>query len=145
MTAYQEFTGKSVEEALRNAREEFNVGLDELTGAELQPAGETLMQLGTFRSKREAVDAAVAEAHVQGAIVAEALRASIAVVDATVADAVRKAALMLEKAGAIVETAARPAFSFGRCTAIRQTFAARVERVSGWLPAGITSTNGSFA
>jgi amidase len=33
-------------------------------------------------------------------------------VDATVADAVRKAALMLEKAGAIVETAARPAFSF---------------------------------
>jgi len=33
-------------------------------------------------------------------------------VDATVADAVRKAALMLEKAGAIVEPAARPAFSF---------------------------------
>ena len=33
-------------------------------------------------------------------------------VDAKVADAVRKAALMLEKAGAIVEPAARPAFSF---------------------------------
>jgi len=33
-------------------------------------------------------------------------------VDATVADAVRKAALMLEKAGAIVEPATRPAFSF---------------------------------
>ena len=33
-------------------------------------------------------------------------------IDATVADAVRKAALMLEKAGAIVEPAARPAFSF---------------------------------
>ena len=29
MTAYQEFTGKSVEEALRNARESFGVGLDE--------------------------------------------------------------------------------------------------------------------
>jgi amidase len=33
-------------------------------------------------------------------------------VDAAVADAVRKAAIMLEKAGAIVEPAARPAFSF---------------------------------
>src|SRR5262249_32700913 len=31
----------------------------------------------------------------------------------------------------------------GRCTAIRHRFAARTERVSGWLPAGITSTNGS--
>ena len=36
----------------------------------------------------------------------------IAPADATVADAVRKAALMLEQAGAIVEPAARPAFSF---------------------------------
>ena len=33
-------------------------------------------------------------------------------VDTTVAEAVRKAALMLEKEGAIVEPAARPAFSF---------------------------------
>ena len=30
MSAYREFTGKSVEEALRHAREEFGVGLDEL-------------------------------------------------------------------------------------------------------------------
>ena len=30
MSAYQEFTGKSVEEALRHARDEFGVGLDEL-------------------------------------------------------------------------------------------------------------------
>jgi amidase len=36
----------------------------------------------------------------------------LAPADATVADAVRKAALMLEEAGAIVEAAARPAFSF---------------------------------
>ena len=33
-------------------------------------------------------------------------------VDATVAAAARKAALMLEEAGAIVDAAARPAFSF---------------------------------
>jgi amidase len=36
----------------------------------------------------------------------------LAPADATVADAVAKAALMLEKAGAVVEPAARPAFSF---------------------------------
>lgn len=36
----------------------------------------------------------------------------LAPVDATVADAVREAALLLEKAGAIVEPAARPAFAF---------------------------------
>ena len=33
----------------------------------------------------------------------------------------------------------------GRWTAIRQTFDARTERVSGIEPAGITSTNGSPA
>ena len=37
------------------------------------------------------------------------------------------------------------ALSGGRCTAMRQMFAPRTERVSGWLPGGITSTNGSFA
>ena len=40
---------------------------------------------------------------------------------------------------------AAAALSGGRCTAMRQTFAARTERVSGWLPAGMTSTNGSLA
>src|SRR5687767_1276188 len=39
----------------------------------------------------------------------------------------------------------RLALSGGRCTARRQVFAARTERVSGWLPWGITSTNGSPA
>src|SRR3972149_3643975 len=33
----------------------------------------------------------------------------------------------------------------GLCTAMRQTLAARTERVSGWLPAGSTSPNGSAA
>jgi hypothetical protein len=33
----------------------------------------------------------------------------------------------------------------GRCTAMRQQLAPRTERVSGWLPAGMTSTNGSCA
>ena len=37
MSAYQEFTGKSVEEALRQAREEFGVGLDELDFEILTP------------------------------------------------------------------------------------------------------------
>src|SRR3989441_9022927 len=36
-----------------------------------------------------------------------------------------------------------PELSGGRCSAMRQTFAARTERVSGWLPGGMTSTNGS--
>src|SRR5687768_1899112 len=35
--------------------------------------------------------------------------------------------------------------SGGRCTASRQVLAARTERVSGWLPSGMTSTNGSLA
>ena len=30
-------------------------------------------------------------------------------------------------------------------TAMRQIFAARTDRVSGWLPGGMTSTNGSRA
>ena len=38
MSAYREFTGKSVEEALRNAREAFGAGLDDL-----DPAVGTLM------------------------------------------------------------------------------------------------------
>src|SRR5438477_6939793 len=36
-----------------------------------------------------------------------------------------------------------PELSGGRCSAMRQTLAARTERVSGWLPGGMTSMNGS--
>jgi amidase len=48
----------------------------------------------------------------QGLRVALWLDEPLAPVDATVEDAVRKAALLLEKSGAIVDAAARPAFSF---------------------------------
>jgi amidase len=48
----------------------------------------------------------------EGLRVALWLGEPLAPVDATVADAVRKAALLLEKSGAIVDPAGRPAFSF---------------------------------
>ncbi len=48
----------------------------------------------------------------KGLRVALWLNEPLAPVDATVAEAVRKAALMLEEAGAIVDESARPAFSF---------------------------------
>ncbi len=46
MTAYQEFTGKSVEEALRAAREEFGVGLDELDFEILTPGSRGVLGMG---------------------------------------------------------------------------------------------------
>ena len=46
MTAYQEFTGKSVEEALRSAREEFGVGLDELDFEILTPGSRGVLGMG---------------------------------------------------------------------------------------------------
>ena len=46
MSAYQEFTGKSVEEALRRAREEFGVGLDELDFEILTPGSRGVLGMG---------------------------------------------------------------------------------------------------
>ena len=40
MSEYQEFTGKSVEEALRTARESFGVGLDDLDFEILTPGSD---------------------------------------------------------------------------------------------------------
>jgi spoIIIJ-associated protein len=45
-TAYREFTGKSVEEALRNAREEFGVGLDDLDFEILTPGSRGVLGMG---------------------------------------------------------------------------------------------------
>jgi predicted RNA-binding protein Jag len=46
MSAYREFTGKSVEEALRHAREEFAVGLDELDFEILTPGSRGVLGMG---------------------------------------------------------------------------------------------------
>ena len=46
MSAYREFTGKSVEEALRHAREEFGVGLDELDFEILTPGSRGVLGMG---------------------------------------------------------------------------------------------------
>jgi len=46
MSAYHEFTGKSVEEALRHAREEFGVGLDELDFEILTPGSRGVLGMG---------------------------------------------------------------------------------------------------
>jgi spoIIIJ-associated protein len=46
MDAYQEFTGKSVEEALKNAREEFGVGLDDLDFEILTPGSRGVLGMG---------------------------------------------------------------------------------------------------
>jgi spoIIIJ-associated protein len=46
MSAYQEFTGKSVEEALRHARDEFGVGLDELDFEILTPGSRGVLGMG---------------------------------------------------------------------------------------------------
>jgi spoIIIJ-associated protein len=46
MSAYKEFTGKSVEEALRTAREEFGVGLDELDFEILTPGSRGVLGMG---------------------------------------------------------------------------------------------------
>lgn len=46
MSAYKEFTGKSVEEALRHAREEFGVGLDELDFEILTPGSRGVLGMG---------------------------------------------------------------------------------------------------
>src|ERR671916_1803318 len=45
-SAYQEFTGKSVEEALRNARESFGVGLDDLDFEILTPGSRGVLGMG---------------------------------------------------------------------------------------------------
>ncbi len=44
--AYREFTGKTVEEALRGAREEFGVGLDELDFEILTPGSRGVLGMG---------------------------------------------------------------------------------------------------
>jgi spoIIIJ-associated protein len=46
MSVYQEFTGKSVEEALRNAREAFGVGLDDLDFEILTPGSRGVLGMG---------------------------------------------------------------------------------------------------
>ena len=47
MTEYQEFTGKTVEEALRNARESFGVGgLDDLDFEILTPGSRGVLGMG---------------------------------------------------------------------------------------------------
>lgn len=46
MSEYQEFTGKSVEEALRMARESFNVGLDDLDFEILTPGSRGVLGMG---------------------------------------------------------------------------------------------------
>ncbi len=45
-SAYKEFTGKSVEEALRNAREDFGVGLDDLDFEILTPGSRGVLGMG---------------------------------------------------------------------------------------------------
>src|SRR5215470_14729376 len=45
-SAYQEFTGKSVEEALRLAREAFGVGLDDLDFEILSPGSRGVLGMG---------------------------------------------------------------------------------------------------
>ena len=46
MSEYQEFTGKTVEEALRNARESFDVGLDDLDFEILTPGSRGVLGMG---------------------------------------------------------------------------------------------------
>jgi spoIIIJ-associated protein len=46
MSAYKEFTGKSVEEALRGAREEFGVGLEDLDFEILTPGSRGVLGMG---------------------------------------------------------------------------------------------------
>src|SRR6478736_764676 len=46
MSAYREFTGKSVEEALRNAREAFGAGLDDLDFEILTPGSRGVLGMG---------------------------------------------------------------------------------------------------
>ncbi|MFZ5853722.1 MAG: Jag N-terminal domain-containing protein, partial [Chloroflexota bacterium] len=46
MSAYREFTGKTVEEALRQAREEFGVGLDGLDFEILTPGSRGVLGMG---------------------------------------------------------------------------------------------------
>src|SRR3954467_15679021 len=46
MSAYEEFTGKSVEEALRNARDAFGVGLDDLDFEILTPGSRGVLGMG---------------------------------------------------------------------------------------------------
>jgi predicted RNA-binding protein Jag len=45
-SAYREFTGKSVEDALRQAREEFGVGLDDLDFEILTPGSRGVLGMG---------------------------------------------------------------------------------------------------
>src|SRR4051812_21626118 len=46
MSAYREFTGKTVEEALRNAREAFGAGLDDLDFEILTPGSRGVLGMG---------------------------------------------------------------------------------------------------
>src|SRR4051794_6295035 len=46
MSEYQEFTGKSVEDALRSAREEFGVGLQDLDFEILSPGSRGVLGMG---------------------------------------------------------------------------------------------------
>src|SRR5436190_3919057 len=46
MDAYREFTGKSVEEALKTAREDFGVGLDDLDFEILTPGSRGVLGMG---------------------------------------------------------------------------------------------------
>ena len=46
MSAYREFTGKTVEEALRNAREAFGAGLEDLDFEILTPGSRGVLGMG---------------------------------------------------------------------------------------------------
>ncbi|MBA2315199.1 MAG: Jag N-terminal domain-containing protein, partial [Chloroflexi bacterium] len=46
MSVYREFTGKTVEEALRNAREAFGAGLDDLDFEILTPGARGVLGMG---------------------------------------------------------------------------------------------------
>src|SRR6187397_3118525 len=93
-SAYQEFTGKSVEEALRLAREAFGVGLDDLDFEILTPGSRGVLgmgaeparilaaprsELGGAAPKREAAAALIASEVVVAASTGTAARAATTV------------------------------------------------------------------
>ena len=64
-SAYREFTGKSVEEALRNAREDFGVGLDDLDFEILTPGSRGVLRaiVGVQRDLESAAERQAVHEH----------------------------------------------------------------------------------
>ena len=57
MSAYREFTGKTVEEALRQARDAFNAGLDDLDFEILTPGSRGVLGMGAISiAEQNAID-----------------------------------------------------------------------------------------